>query len=101
MKAKLMFKDKYVYGDGAIREMVIWRLPEVSGERPHRLELLKQLKLVGPSSVRALSIKLQRDYKNVHSDVKALEQSGLLERTSSGAIHAPWDVIDAHLNIAA
>jgi hypothetical protein len=28
MKAKLVFRDKFVYADGAIREMVIWQLPE-------------------------------------------------------------------------
>ena len=26
MSAKLLFRDKYLYQDGAIREMVIWRL---------------------------------------------------------------------------
>ncbi len=26
------------YGDGAIREMTIWRLPEVDEERPHGLK---------------------------------------------------------------
>lgn len=38
MKAKLIFKDKFIYKDGAIREMVIWRLPEADLERPHGLK---------------------------------------------------------------
>ncbi len=38
MVAKLVFRDKFVYADGAIREMVIWRLPEVDDERPHGLK---------------------------------------------------------------
>ena len=38
MKAKLLFKDKYVYCDGAIREMVIWQLPEANQERFHGLK---------------------------------------------------------------
>ncbi|WP_029134623.1 DUF6516 family protein [Sedimenticola selenatireducens] len=38
MKAELLFKDKYVYRDGAIREMVIWRLPAPDAERPHGLK---------------------------------------------------------------
>ena len=38
MVAQLLFKDKYVYADGAIREMVIWRLPRPDDERPHRLK---------------------------------------------------------------
>ena len=38
MPAQLIFKDKYIYADGAIREMVIWRLPEADKERPHILK---------------------------------------------------------------
>lgn len=38
MSARLLFRDKYIYADGAIREMVIWRLPEASTERPHGLK---------------------------------------------------------------
>ena len=38
MKAELHFKDKFIYRDGAIREMVIWRLPEVNPERSHGLK---------------------------------------------------------------
>ncbi|MFV2057662.1 MAG: DUF6516 family protein [Thiohalomonadales bacterium] len=34
----MLFKDKYIYADGAIREMVIWRLPESEKERPHGLK---------------------------------------------------------------
>ncbi len=38
MVAQLLFRDKYVYADGAIREMVIWRLPVTDNERPHGLK---------------------------------------------------------------
>ena len=38
MAAELLFKDKYVYGDGAIREMIIWRLPDSDAERHHGLK---------------------------------------------------------------
>ena len=38
MVTKLLFRDKFVYADGAIREMVIWRLPELDDERPHGLK---------------------------------------------------------------
>jgi hypothetical protein len=31
-------KDKYVYTEGAIREMVVWRLPHPDKERPHGLK---------------------------------------------------------------
>ena len=38
MKAELLFKDKYIYSDGAVREMVIWQLPESDRERPSGLK---------------------------------------------------------------
>jgi len=38
MSARLLFQDKFIYADGAIREMVIWRLPGVNKERPHGLK---------------------------------------------------------------
>lgn len=38
MKAKLLFKDRFIFNDGAIREMVIWQLPDTSQERPHGLK---------------------------------------------------------------
>ena len=38
MAAQLLFRDKYIYKDGAIREMVIWRLSEADSERPHGLK---------------------------------------------------------------
>lgn len=68
---------------------------------PRRMALLKQLRQSGPLSVRALSQQVKRDYKNVHSDCKALETVDLLTRTENGELQAPWDVIDAHLNLVA
>jgi len=68
---------------------------------PRRLEVLRTLRRQGPMSVRALATTLARDYKNVHTDVRALEEAGLLERTESGTLQAPWDVIDAHLSLVA
>ena len=38
MAAQLLFRDKYIYADGAIREMVIWRLPDADSERVHGLK---------------------------------------------------------------
>ena len=36
--AQLLFQDKFIFEDGAIREMVIWRLPEADKERRHGLK---------------------------------------------------------------
>ncbi len=67
---------------------------------PRRLELLKTLRQQSLSSVRALSKNLGRNYKNVHTDVQALEGVGLLERTGEGTLQVLWDVIDAHVELA-
>ncbi len=37
MKARLIYREKYIYADGAIREMVLWQLPKRTAERPHAL----------------------------------------------------------------
>jgi len=68
---------------------------------PKRLELMKSLRQHGPLSVRALAKQLKRDYKNVHADVSALEEAGLIQRTEEGLLVAPWDVIDAHVRLVA
>src|SRR5713226_1958666 len=37
-KAILLYRQRFLYGDGSIREMVLWRLPGASRERPHSLK---------------------------------------------------------------
>lgn len=57
---------------------------------PKRWELIAALRQGGPTSVRALSQRLGRDYKNVHTDVAALEQWMAVQRLPDGRIHVPW-----------
>lgn len=38
MSATLLFRERFVYADGAIREMVLWRVPEATPDRPHALK---------------------------------------------------------------
>lgn len=68
---------------------------------PKRWELLRDLRTSGPTSVRALALRLKRDYKRVHSDVNALESSGLIERDESRRVCVAWDAVDASLSLAA
>lgn len=68
---------------------------------PRRLELLRLLRQHGPLSVRAASKHLGRNYKNVYADARRLENAGLAERTDDGRLAAPWDVIDAHVQLVA
>ena len=37
-KAKKLFHRKWYYPDGAVREMVLWKLPEPTSDRPHGLK---------------------------------------------------------------
>ncbi len=48
-----------------------------------------------------MSNELGRDYKNDHTDVRRLEQIGLLDRTKDAAIEVPWDIVEALLRLAA
>ena len=68
---------------------------------PKRLELLRGLRQGGAMSVRALSKRLGRDYKNVHTDVADLEKEGLISRTEDGLVEMLWDEIDARYRLVA
>ena len=66
-----------------------------------RWVLLRKLHTRGPMSVRALAKELGRDYKNVHTDVRRLEVAGLIGRSKDSKIEVPWDIVEAHLRLAA
>ena len=68
---------------------------------PGRWALLKKLHANGPMSIRALAKDLDRDYKNVHTDVRRLENIGLIGRTKDDRIIVPWDIVEARLLLAA
>ena len=38
MTARLLYREKYIYSDGAIREMVLWQLAHKTPDRPHGLK---------------------------------------------------------------
>ena len=64
---------------------------------PARWDLLARLRADGPMSVRALSKLLERDYKNVHTDVAQLAEVGLIERAGDSRVRVPWDAVRAEL----
>ena len=66
-----------------------------------RHNLLQILHVNGGISIRGLAALLGRDYKNVHQDVKILEDSGLIERDSKGHIIAPHEKLVIELPLAA
>ena len=66
-----------------------------------RLALLKTLYAVGPVSIRALAKALGRDYKNVYTDIQALQHVGLITRQRDGRLIVPWTRIVAEFRLAA
>lgn len=58
-----------------------------------RWELLKALCGAGPVSIREAARRVERDVKAVHSDVTALLEAGVLERTATGGIVFPFEAV--------
>ncbi len=63
-----------------------------------RMELLRYVRRHNVTSIRALAKALQRDYSNVHADVKALAGAGLLDATPKG-VRADYDAIETRIAI--
>ena len=66
---------------------------------PARWALLEVLRRTGPLSIYELSRRLQRDYKNVHTDVTQLAALGVIERANDNRVLVPWDVLRAEWSI--
>ena len=60
---------------------------------PKRWELLKALCGAGPVSIREAARRAGRDVKAVHSDVTALLNAGVLDRTDDGRIVFPFEAV--------
>ena len=65
---------------------------------PKRLELLRDVHREPAASVKALAVRLGRDYKRVHEDVGTLAASGLLRR-EDGRVSTPYDAITAEMRL--
>jgi predicted transcriptional regulator len=63
-----------------------------------RMELLRYVRQHDVASVRALAKALGRDYSNVHADVRALSEAGLLDATD-GRLRADYDAIETRIAI--
>jgi len=65
-----------------------------------RMELLDRLRRTGPCNVAQLAKSAGRNYSNVHRDVAALEELGLVERNAAGQVLVPFDTVEIHLGLA-
>jgi predicted transcriptional regulator len=66
---------------------------------PARWELLKRLKAAGPLTIFALAKLLERDYKNVHTDVSRLIDLKLVEKDSNSQVRVAWESVRAELKL--
>lgn len=58
-----------------------------------RWALLKAMTGQGAMSIREAARRVGRDIKSVHSDVRALLDAGILDRTDDGRIIFPFDAV--------
>lgn len=66
---------------------------------PSRWELLRVLQAEGPFGIRELARRLERDVKNVHTDVGKLKDLGLVEDAEGGGVWVPYDEIRAEFTV--
>jgi len=66
---------------------------------PARWDLLQRLAQAGPLTVYALAKLLERDYKNVHTDVAQLASLGLLRKTEEKRVRVDWQAVRAELKL--
>lgn len=67
---------------------------------PRRMALLRAIHAEPAGSIRAIAQRLNRDYRNVHADVSALIDHGLIDRDDAGGLHADYDGIAFDLAVA-
>jgi hypothetical protein len=78
MGARLLYREKFIYADGAIREMVLWQLPRTAGEK---VGVLKYRLFYGAADGTCLLRYDNEKGKGHHRHVSDLEE--------------PYDFVDA------
>ena len=86
----------------ALRPLEILSFPDLPALlktlSPARWALLQKLR-EAPLTIYELAKRLERDYKNVHTDVTQLARLGLIERRSDGNVAVAWDLLRAELKL--
>ena len=76
--------------DAILLDIQITFSPEIFGAlSERRMELLDFIFSHNPGSIKELSEQLNRDYKNVYDDIKALEKAGLIAIVRQGKNKVP------------
>ncbi|MDO8358509.1 MAG: transcriptional regulator [Devosia sp.] len=60
---------------------------------PNRMAVVNAMTGAGPLSIREIARRVHRDFKGVHTDITALLDSGVLEKTEEGLVVFPYDEI--------
>jgi predicted transcriptional regulator len=88
---------------GSLKTLHVLTLPDLrrltKTLSPARWALLEALRRHGPLSIYELARRLQRNYKNVHTDVTQLAALGLVERASDNRVLVPWEVLRAEFTL--
>ncbi len=96
------FADAWKTGSGADRDVIAFEDWEVMHRvlSPNRMAILRALGGAGTISIRELARRAGRDFKGVHSDVRALLDAGILRRNEAG-VEFPFDRIRLDVEIPA
>lgn len=64
-----------------------------------RWVLLRSLREKEAASIYELAKRLERDYKNIHTDVASLAELGLIDRRADGGIAVAFDIVNARFEL--
>jgi predicted transcriptional regulator len=67
---------------------------------PSRMAIIRIMSGAGPLSIREVARRVGRDFKGVHSDVKALLLSGVIDKAADGKVVFPYDGIHFDFRIS-
>jgi predicted transcriptional regulator len=68
---------------------------------PNRWAVLETMTGAGPLALREIARRVSRDVKGVHTDVHALLEAGVINRTESGAFEFPYDAVRVDFTLKA
>lgn len=68
---------------------------------PYRWAVLETTTGAGPLALREIARRVNRDVKGVHTDVHALLNAGVIDRTESGAFEFPYDAVRVDFTLRA
>jgi hypothetical protein len=77
MVAELVFRSKFIYPDGAIRDMVLWRLPKPTAGRSH-----------------GFKYRLHYSYQRGRAEIRYDNEKGKGDHRHVGSIEEPYRFTD-------